>query len=79
MLLLWHLPIVVVKFQEIQEQRDVSFKKRKMKSEEKESNSTILYFIKWQDEETKKETMPFHLNKEDTGWQIKHVFSLLVC
>ena len=45
MLLLWHLPIVVVKFQEIQEQRDVSFNKRKMKSEEKESNSTILYLL----------------------------------
>ena len=67
MLLLWHLPLVVVKFQEKQEQRDVSFNKRKMKSEEKESNSTILYLVSDKMKETKKETMPFHLNKEDTG------------
>ena len=45
-------------------QEDVSLNRRKIKSEEKESDDTVLLTDK---KKKLKEMVPFHLNKEDTG------------
>ena len=56
-----------MKIQDNQEQGTVSFNKRKVKSEMKKNNDSVLLIEK---KKKLKETVSFHLKIQDMGWRV---------
>ena len=65
-----------MKIQDNQEQGTVSFNKRKVKSEMKKNNDSVLLIEK---KKKLKETVSFHLNQEDTRHWLESLNTRLVC